>query len=136
MSYASSRDRYLENEILSRPTEWLVPLMYEHLIGTLHRAAAQIEHHDLEGKAASITKATTILLELAGTLDNGKGGEVASGLANLYTFFITEIAEISRTLDIDRMEKLIAILSELHDAWAEAAETVAPRGQTKIALAS
>lgn len=139
MSYASTRDRYLENEILSRPKEWLVPLMYEHLVSALHRASAQIEARDLEGKAQSLTKATGILLELAGTLDNENGGEVVSSLANLYTFFLTEVVEIGRSLDLDRLERLTVMLTELHGAWVEAAEMAAPRGRSagqRIALAS
>ena len=38
----SARMEALENEILTRPREWLVPLLYEHLLSSLRRASGVI----------------------------------------------------------------------------------------------
>lgn len=137
MSYGSNSARYLENEVMSRPREWLVPLLYEHIVSNLRRAQVHIESGDIEGKARSLSKANEILLELAGTLDMDRGGEIASRLSSLYSFYVAEIQGIGRSLDAVRLERLIAMIAELHDAWVQAAEQVAPRGRnTSVAVSA
>lgn len=136
MSYGSMTARYLENEVLSRPKEWLVPLLYEHLISSMNRAAVQIEAGDLAGKATSLDKASSILLELLGSLDHERGGEIASRLASLYSYFIGELYTVGRTLDIAHLRRLTELATELHEAWVQAAEQVAPRNRSGAAIAS
>lgn len=129
MSYGSNSARYLENEVMSRPREWLVPLLYEHVVTNLRRAQVHIETGDLEGKANALSRASAILLELAGTLDMEHGGDIAARLASLYTFYLAEIQGIGRSLDTVRLDKLIGMIAELHEAWVQAAEQVAPRAR-------
>jgi flagellar secretion chaperone FliS len=129
MSYAARSTQYLEADVMSRSPEWLVPLLYEHLLSSLRRAGAQIESGDIEGKAASLDRATAIVMELLGSLDTEKGGEIAERLGSLYGFFAGEILTASRTLDVARLDRLIAMITELHASWVAAAESVAPRGR-------
>lgn len=130
MSYGSMTARYLENEVLSRPKEWLVPLLYEHLISSMNRAAVQIEARDLAGKAVSLDKASSILLELLASLDHERGGDIADRLAALYTYFVGELHAVGRTLDVAHLRRLTAMATELHEAWVQAAEQVAPRNRS------
>ena len=130
MSYNNSARQYVEADVLSRPREWLVPLLYEHLLASLRRAAVQIEAGDLAGKGESIARAQAIILELASTLDEERGGDVALHLSSLYTFFASELLEASRTLDVRLVQRLIGMISDLHEAWVRAAEEVAPRGRS------
>jgi flagellar secretion chaperone FliS len=129
MSYTASSARYLEAEVVGRPKEWLVPLLYEHLLKHLRRAAIQFEARDLEGKAASLEKAQAIVLELAASLDHEKGGELAQRLSALYTYFAGEIMAVGRTLDAQHLGRLTAMIADLHDGWVRAAESVSPRGR-------
>jgi flagellar secretion chaperone FliS len=133
MAYGSPNTQYLEADVMSRPREWLVPLLYEHLLSSLRRAGVQIEVGDLGGKSASIEKASSIVMELIATLDRERGGELASQLAALYGFFAGEILTVSRTLELERLERLIALIEELHGSWVQAAEAVAPRGRPTLA---
>ena len=127
MSYASQTSRYLENDIMSRRPEWLVPLLYEHLLVCFERASVQMAAGDIEGKAASLEKASAILAELLSSLDLEKGGEIAKQLSALYAFFAGELLTISRTQDRAALARMAAMVSELHGAWVAAAEEVAPR---------
>ena len=130
MTYASSKDRYLENEVLSRSPEWLVPLMYEHLLSSLRRAEVQISNGDVEGRGESLTRAASIILELTASLRAEEGPEVARQLASLYAFFSSQILAIGRSGDVAHLRRLTAMIAELHEAWVEAAEQVAPRGRS------
>lgn len=127
MSPTALRSRYLEADVMSRSPHWLVPLMYEHLVAHLRRAAAQIEAGNIEGKAESLTRASRILTELLGSLDFEQGGDVAPKLAALYSFFSGEIVTIGRTLELGRLERVTAMIAELHEAWIQAAEATEAR---------
>lgn len=135
MSYAAPSARYFENDVLNRSPEWLVPLLYEHLVINLRRAAVCIEAGNLEGKAAVLGKANEVLMELTGSLDLARGGDIAKQLGSLYAFLAGEIMSVGRSLDLDRLGRLTAIVAELHEAWVKAAEQVAPRGRPVAASA-
>jgi flagellar secretion chaperone FliS len=129
MAYGSSAAQYLETDIMSRPKEWLVPLVYEHLLSSLSRARVQIQNRDFEGKAASLQKASDIVFELLTSLDEERGGALARDLSALYTFLAAEILTVGRTLDTAHLQRLTAIVAELHEAWVQAAEEVSPRAR-------
>lgn len=122
MSYHTNVNAYRQNSVLSSSREELVPLMYEHLLVGLRRASKQIEDRDIEGKAASVEKVTGILYELLGSLDFDAGGEIAPRLASLYGYFLKEVHEASRSLEAQRLDPLIEMVSTLHEAWVEAAK--------------
>jgi flagellar secretion chaperone FliS len=115
---------YQDTEVLTSTQERLVPLLYEHLLRSLRQADRQIEAGDIEGRSASLQKASAIVFELLGSLDFEAGGELASRLAGLYGFFAGEIADIGRTRDSERLDALIQMISGLHDAWDQAARQV------------
>ena len=127
MSHGANRTRYLEMQIAGQPKEWLVPLLYEHLLSHLRRAAAQIADGDTEGRSNSLRRASAIILELAGTLDSVAGGEIANRLAALYAFLGGELLEIGRTQDVERLRRITGIVEDLYGAWVAAAESVSPR---------
>jgi len=124
MSNQTRANAYRENSVMSMSQENLVPLMYEHLLVGLKRASKQIQERDITGKADSVEKASGILYELLGSLNFEEGGEIASRLASLYTYFLKELTEASRTLEADRLEPLIEMVSSLHEAWIEATQKV------------
>ena len=122
--------RTLEQNVMSRSREWLVPLLYEHLLANLRRAADQIAVRDYEGKAASLEKASTILFELLAMLDFERGGELASRLAALYSYFAGEVGTVGRTLDTALLARLIQMIGSLHESWTYAAVATSPRSST------
>ncbi len=132
MGYSAYKSKYLENDVVSRPREWLVPLLYEHLMAHLRRAQAQIQQRDYEGKAASLEKATAIVVELMGALDCEKGGELAQRLAALYGYFGNEILAVGRSLDVARLGKMTDMVSSLHESWVIAARAQSPNSSAAI----
>jgi flagellar secretion chaperone FliS len=129
MNPTSQGNRYLENDVMSRAPEWLVPFLYEQLLSSLTRASVQIEVADMEGKAASLSRAASIVGELLASLDPTRGEEMARNLSALYAYFVIEIMNIGRSLDRNALERLTSLVRELHEAWVQAAEQVSPRGR-------
>ena len=136
MSYQNKGNAYQATEVLSTSREQLVPLLYEHLLVSLRRAAKQIRSGDIEGKAQSVEKATAILYELLGSLDFDADNELASRLASLYTYFLKEINEASWSLKARRLDPLIEMVGSLHESWVEAARIVSEQKKVEAAGSS
>jgi flagellar biosynthetic protein FliS len=127
MAYQQQIERYLEADIGTRSKEWLVPLLYEHLVKHLRRMEIAITRDDAAQQAHAAGKASDILYELLGTLDVDAAPQIAKPLASLYSFLIAELLRIGRARDVKSLQRVTAICADLQDAWTKAAEQVAPR---------
>ena len=123
--YEKGAAAYQETRVMGSSREQLVLLLYEHLLMNLRRAGLQIARADIEGKTHSLGRASDIVFELMSSLDRDEGGELASRLAALYGFFISEISQVGRTLDRDRLDRLTGIIASLHESWVQAANVAA-----------
>jgi flagellar protein FliS len=121
----TDRNPYRSNDVISRSPEGLVVLLYQQLLAELRRAHRQIEEDDVEGRSRSLSRCTSILFELMGSLNHEKGGELSGRLSALYSYVIREIQETDRTRDKQRLERLVELVTPLHDAWIQAAEMTA-----------
>lgn len=127
MAYQQQIDRYLVADIGTRSKEWLVPLLFEHLVKHLRRMELALDRQDAVQQATAAAKASDILYELLGTLDIDAAPQIAKPLASLYSFLIAELLRIGRGKDTRSLKKVITICVDLQDAWTKAAEQVAPR---------
>jgi flagellar secretion chaperone FliS len=125
---------YREARVLGSTKEQLVVLLYEHLLTNLRRASVQIRTADVEGRGASLERASDVVFELLSALDVEAGGEIASRLAALYAYFIGEIGAIFREADAARLDRLIGLVVSLHESWSRAAETAAQQPESGGAL--
>ena len=119
---------YQRAEIESSTPQQLVPMIYRELLKNLRRGQIQIDERDLEGKAESFGRARAIVLELMATLDMDVAGDLPQRLASLYSYFLREIEEVSRTLDASRLGPTIDMVARLEEAWSHAATEVAQGG--------
>ncbi|MDP2497327.1 MAG: flagellar export chaperone FliS [Candidatus Palauibacterales bacterium] len=129
MSYGNLSQRnasaYQSNEVLSRSEERLVPLLYRPLLKHLRRAREGIDERAIDEKAEHVGQALDILWELIAALDPEADEELTGNLISLYTFFIEETRAASSELDPERLDRVIDLVDELHEAWETAAEKVA-----------
>ncbi len=124
MSYAtyprrSSRTgiKYRETEVLSASPSELVVVVYDHLLASLLRARAAIVGGAIEARVAEFGRARDAVAELLATLDRKQGGEVANQLAGLYAFFLKELASLGVDPQVDRLDRVIAMIRDLREAF-------------------
>jgi flagellar protein FliS len=118
---------YRQNSVIASSREQLVVLLYDHLLASLRRATRQIRDGDIEGRVASLARASDIITELLATLDFDHGGDIASRLSALYAYFLGEISEISRRPDADRLDRMTNLVASLHESWVAAAAVASER---------
>ncbi len=95
----------------------LVVMLYDRAIVLLNKAKDEISEQQYEAKGNTLDKASDIIFELLTTLDKDKGGEIASSLANLYNFILSEITNANSKLSTKSLDNAIKVLSELRESW-------------------
>lgn len=130
-SYARQATRYREMEVLSATPGQLVVLLYDHLLVTLRRAHLATEAGDVSLRCELVDKARNVVTELLVTLDMEKGGDIARNLSGVYTFVLSELVTLGVKPDVQRLDRLTAIVSELREAFAQ----IAAPAQAREALA-
>jgi len=110
-------DTYKKSQIETASPIDLIIMLYDRAIVLLDKAINEISEGKYEEKNTSLTKATDIVFELLTTLDNDKGGEIASSLTRLYNFVIREITTANTSLNTKELDNAKRVLSELRESW-------------------
>ena len=118
--------KYREMQVLAANPGELVILVYDHLLVQLLRAQNATSSPELEARSAALEKARSAMCELLVTLDREKGGALAAQLASIYSFLLGELSTLGIRPEARRFERVIKIVRDLRDAFAKAAESLAP----------
>ena len=143
-AFAKQAARYREAEVLSASPAQLVVIVYEHLLTNLRRARLQVGDLDGGARSGSLERARAALTELLVTLDHEKGGDLAARLGSIYTFMLGELSVLGVRPSAERLDAIIALGSELHEAFGQVAASqpgtrqavAAPPSGTRQAVAA
>ena len=122
-AFARQAARYRESEVLSASPAQLVVIVYEHLLVNLRRARLLVAEQDVLARSDSLERARAALTELLVTLDHAQGGELAGRLASIYTFILGELSVLGVKPDASRLDGIIALATELHEAFSQVAKS-------------
>jgi flagellar protein FliS len=112
---------YQQNQIRTASPEQILILLYEGAIRFLKQAKMAVEEGEHVTRLEKISRAVAIITELSNTLDFQKGGEVAENLDALYAYMARELSRCNIENDPAPIDTAIEILSELLEAWRQAA---------------
>jgi flagellar protein FliS len=76
----------------------------------------------LDEKSINIGKSQAIIAELLITLDPEPNAELAANLTGLYSYMFNRLTDANINDDERAASEVIGILSDLRDAWSEAAQ--------------
>jgi flagellar protein FliS len=117
--YRNGIQSYRRTNVITSDPGKLVLMCYEGIIDQLKIAKERYEANDYEAKCKALKKAEDILGELVCSLDFDKGGAIARNLESLYNYMTRRIilADVSR--DLNAIDDVIWMLSELLSAWED-----------------
>jgi flagellar secretion chaperone FliS len=124
MGYPPAASRYREMEVLAMPPSRRLVMLYSHLLVKLKQARRHIERGEIEARGERLLHAEEIVRELRISLDHKAGGDLATSLASIYKWLLSEFAGIHAKPDLARLDAVIVIVSDLHQAWEGAAAQV------------
>lgn len=129
MSYAAvtkQATRYKEAEVMSATPGQLVLTIFDHILVNLSRARLRLDDRDGTQRSEALERARAGLTELLVTLDRQRGGDVATNLASLYVFWLSELSVLGVKPNAQRLDAIIAMITELRSAFGEVVATATP----------
>ena len=108
-----------------------VVMMYDGILKNLRMAKEKMKMNDpaeIEATHNHLQLAERLILELKLALDHDKGGEIATNLDSLYTFWIDHISQANMNKDQSRIVEVISMVKSLRDAWDQAAKEALKMG--------
>jgi flagellar secretion chaperone FliS len=117
---------YLEQEILSATGLQLVHLLYQAAISELREARTSLAKRDVANRCRSISKACEFLGELRGSLNHQEGGEIATGLDQLYCYMLGRLLDANLRQEDAPLAEVVGLLSTLDEAWKHLAAEQLP----------
>jgi flagellar protein FliS len=126
----NGHDRYLETAVETASPARLIVMLYDGAIRFINEAAHAMRQRDYEAQNAKLQRAQTLLAELSSSLDFDKGGEIAENLFRLYTYMYNQLVEANINDNLDRLQHVVQLLSELREAW----DAIATESETQVAM--
>ena len=115
--YQNGIQSYRKTNVFTSNPVKLVILCYEGAIDNLKIAKNKFMANDFEAKYGALKKTQNIIDELLCSLDFEKGGAVARNLESLYNYMSRKIIYADVNQDMNAIDEVIDILSQLLDAW-------------------
>ena len=115
-------ETYQQNSVVTQSPGRLIVLLYEGAIKFLRQAVEELRAGKHCEKGRSIDRAIDIIDELNNSLNVEVGGEVAMNLRRLYLFMERHLHEANAQKDPQRIEEVIALLSDLYEGWKAVAD--------------
>ncbi|MCC6263791.1 MAG: flagellar export chaperone FliS [Bryobacterales bacterium] len=122
----SPEQLYLESRIYTATPEELVHILYETALEATLRGIEAVEAGDIETRARAITKASSCVMELAGSLNVEAGGELGIRLAVLYEYLLHELLEANVHQSAAPLRDCERVLRSLLEGWTAAIAQLEP----------
>jgi flagellar protein FliS len=113
------RDVGVAGDIANASPHRLVSLLLRGARDRIQLAALAIGRNDIARKANAINRAYGIIEGLRMTLDRDRGGEVATGLDEIYRYSGQRLVEANANNDTGQLREVDGLLQEIETAWLE-----------------
>lgn len=117
--YNNGFQSYKKTNVVTADPKKLILMCYEGAIDNLKIAKEKYAQKDFEGKCNVINKTQDIINEMQCSLDFEKGGKIAENLNSLYNYVIKQILSADINQNMDTLDEVIGILSDLKSAWEQ-----------------
>ena len=111
---------YRSTQILSSKPEKLILLLYDGAIKFIRQGQQAMENEELEQAHNSLIRAQNILVELMGSLNFDKGGEIASNLFRIYEFMHHTLVQAKVKKEPEPLGRICEQLKHLRESWFKA----------------
>src|SRR5579862_6930651 len=108
---------YNEEEILTAGPMRLIQLLYRGALDSIISARRYLKLGDIRARSRAISKAMTIITELALSLDHNAGGDLSKNLAELYAYTQTLLIQANVKQSDPPLAEAERLLSTLLEAW-------------------
>jgi flagellar protein FliS len=112
----------------------LIQMLFDGLLESLSVARGHIQHGALPEKSKALGRASRIVLGLQGALDFNQGGDLANNLNELYSYVTKRIFHVNVRNDLEALDEIYGLMSEIREAWTEVPALVPATSRTSRSL--
>ncbi|MBQ7611586.1 MAG: flagellar export chaperone FliS [Spirochaetaceae bacterium] len=129
MSYQSQAlNSYKETRIKTASQGSLILMLYDEAIKQISNALVlmpdgKVQAKDIEKVNSCIIKVQDIVTELMASLDLAHGGEIASNLLSIYSFFNQQLLEANIKKQVQPLIDVKGMMEDLRQAWQQVIST-------------
>ena len=116
--------QYKTLDIQSMSPARRVVFLYSFTLGQLKQAKLHKNAENPDLRNDCLGRAQDAVNELLIALDRDCGGKLADQMASLYAYFLKELVALTVKPSEERLDRLIAMVGSLHEAWCQAADQV------------
>jgi flagellar protein FliS len=109
----------VESEVNFASPHRIIQMLMEGALAKIATAKGCIERGEAAEKVRQITWGMNIISGLRSSLDQQKGGEIASNLDSLYEYMGRRLQEASINNDVAALEEVASLLGEIKSGWDE-----------------
>ncbi len=114
---------YFQTKVGTTDQGHLLIMLYDGALKYIQQARTKMLANDFAGKGILISKVIDIINELASSLNMDRGGSLAVNLNNLYLLCTARLLRANLKMDMESLDSVEAILSDLRGAYAQIVET-------------
>lgn len=115
-------EAYMESRVYSATPAELIHILYEAALEAVREAGREHAAGNIAGRARAIGRASSCVMELAGSLNVELGGELGVRLAVLYEYLLHELLEAGAGRAEPALSTCEQVLSALWEGWGKALE--------------
>lgn len=109
----------LEESVLTASPMELTGMLFDRLVSEIRTARENLRAGNIAGRSASASKAIEIVLELASSLDDARGGDLSRNLRRLYAYMVDQINEGNAGQNDRCFANAEAVAAPLAEAWRQ-----------------
>lgn len=117
--YASHKNDYLINQVMSASPNKLIEMLIEGAIKSIKKAEMAIEDKKIEAANNEIVHAQDIVDELKFSVNKEIEGDIPQQLISTYDVVEQELIQANIHKDKNHLEIALTMLNELLDAWKQ-----------------
>ena len=117
--YASHKNDYLSNQVMSASPNKLIEMLIEGSIKSIKKAEMAIEDKKIEAANNEIVHAQDIVDELKFSVNKEIEGDIPQQLISTYDVVEQELIQANIHKDKNHLEIALTMLNELLDAWKQ-----------------
>jgi flagellar protein FliS len=111
------KQAYLETKVLSADPLELVAMLYDAALASVAAAREHLSRGEIRARSEAISKAISILTELATSLDHDAGGDLSRNLTELYSYIQRRLIEANLNQSDGPLAETQGLLLSLSEAW-------------------
>jgi len=117
---------YMAGNVTQADPAQIVVLLYEGAIFRIGQAAQEMVKQNTLASGIALYRALAIIAELRKSLNLEAGGEIARNLDRLYLYMHEELVKAHLAKQVQPLERVRTLLTDLNGSWRQVAEQVKP----------